>query len=390
MPQKRNPSDGMIDGFIIDANPFMERLEWEHYERTDGESIAETVKLSTALNRCPGTWVDAICDALRIRGVRRKAEKIKAVGALLQDPDRLGALVRRLADDERALLGDLLGAGGWSKYHTLARRYGDEGEDSFFWSEHPPTSPIGRLRLHGLVAVGRMVVGKRREKVLVVPADLRAPLAAVLGAAIAEPGTKKTPAPAPDMDTVVYELEVSLLHSDPRIWRRLTVPSGITLTQLHRAIQAVMGWDDSHLHEWVVEGTSYSEPSAELEGAANESRVRLHDLITRRRQVIDYTYDFGDEWRHRVTVFNIRPQEAGEVVPRCLDGANACPPEDSGGLYRYQGLCETMAHPGTPDYEEMLEWLGGPWDPAEFSVEEASEKLLAVARRGRWAAKRQG
>ena len=49
-------------------------------------------------------------------------------------------------------------------------------------------------------------------------------------------------------------LLVNLMHIEPLIWRRILVPHGITLAQLHKVIQAAMGWENSHLHEFRIYG----------------------------------------------------------------------------------------------------------------------------------------
>jgi hypothetical protein len=55
-------------------------------------------------------------------------------------------------------------------------------------------------------------------------------------------------------------LRIELLHIQPLIWRRLLVPSSISLPDLHLAIQGAMGWTDSHLHQFEIDGKSYGEP----------------------------------------------------------------------------------------------------------------------------------
>ena len=44
----------------------------------------------------------------------------------------------------------------------------------------------------------------------------------------------------------VFQLKVTLLGTMPPIWRRLLVPAGLTLAQLHDVLQAAMGWQDCH------------------------------------------------------------------------------------------------------------------------------------------------
>jgi hypothetical protein len=59
---------------------------------------------------------------------------------------------------------------------------------------------------------------------------------------------------------VVYQIKVTLKGSKPPIWRRMQVASETTLAQLHHILQCVMGWEGSHLHQFVIGGITYGEP----------------------------------------------------------------------------------------------------------------------------------
>jgi hypothetical protein len=49
-------------------------------------------------------------------------------------------------------------------------------------------------------------------------------------------------------------LLVRLADIEPAIWRQLWVPDTLTLAKLDRVIQAAMGWTNSHLHDFRIEG----------------------------------------------------------------------------------------------------------------------------------------
>jgi hypothetical protein len=53
---------------------------------------------------------------------------------------------------------------------------------------------------------------------------------------------------------VAYRLKVSLRGISPMIWSRLLVSAGMTLYELHRAIQIAFGWEDYHLHAFKLHG----------------------------------------------------------------------------------------------------------------------------------------
>src|SRR5215471_14660760 len=96
---------------------------------------------------------------------------------------------------------------------------------------------------------------------------------------------------------VVYQIKVSLKGSKPPIWRRIQVTSETTLVQLHRILQRVMGWEGSHLYQFVIGGIPYGEPAMLGELDAKDARtVTLEILGPREKSKFLYEYDFGDSW----------------------------------------------------------------------------------------------
>ena len=76
--------------------------------------------------------------------------------------------------------------------------------------------------------------------------------------------TVRLPKPASDL----LLLHIELKWITPTIWRRFAVPENITLGKLHHVIQAVMGWSDSHLHEFEIAGERYGIPDPDGWGPA--------------------------------------------------------------------------------------------------------------------------
>jgi hypothetical protein len=186
------------------------------------------------------------------------------------------------------------------------------------------------------------------------------------------PGT----AGAGGLALTVHELRVTLLDVSPPVWRRLRVPSAVTLSALHRVLQVALGWEDSHLHEWRVDGRTYGLPDEDSWGEelGDESTVVLGDVADA-DSVLHYDYDFGDGWEHLVEVLSVAPYD-GSVPPLAvLDGARATPPEDSGGPSGYEHLLDALADPADPEHEEMLEWVGDAFDPAAFDRREVNRRL---------------
>jgi hypothetical protein len=175
---------------------------------------------------------------------------------------------------------------------------------------------------------------------------------------------------------VVYQIKVTLKGSKPPIWRRMQVTSETTLAQFHRILQQVMGWEGYHLYRFVVGRMEYGDPRMleEMEGE-DARRVTLATLVRGEKAKFLYEYDFGDSWDHELLMEKVLPCEAGKRYPVCLTGKRACPPEDCGGIWGYASFLEAIQDPQHPEHEEMLEWVGGEFDPDAFDLDEVNREL---------------
>src|SRR5262249_33442882 len=175
---------------------------------------------------------------------------------------------------------------------------------------------------------------------------------------------------------VVYQIKVTLKGSKPPIWRRMQVISATTLAQLHRILQCVMGWEGSHLYRFVVGGMEDGDPRMlEEMDAADARRVTMTSLVRGDKAKFLYEYDFGDSWDHDLLIEKVLPCEARKSYPVCLTGKRACPPEDCGGIWGYASFLEAIQDPQHPEHEEMLEWVGGEFDPEAFDLDEVNREL---------------
>lgn len=179
------------------------------------------------------------------------------------------------------------------------------------------------------------------------------------------------------IESGVVQLKVTLRWSKPPIWRRLRVPVSTTLAQLHDVIQAAFGWEDEHLHVFEVDGERYAPREFQLDFTKASDRVRLSTVCSVVGLKMRYEYDFGDSWTHDIVV-----EQAGENDgvrhAVCLAGRRAGPVEDCGGIGGWEYLCEILADPSHPDYEERLEWLGHVPDPAAFDLAAVNQALARL------------
>lgn len=182
------------------------------------------------------------------------------------------------------------------------------------------------------------------------------------------------------MDGPIYQIKITLSGSKPPIWRRFLIASNVNLYQLHRVIQDVMGWTNSHMHQYRQNKLYYGTPDKESEAdfgikTLDEKKFKINQVMDKPKAKIIYEYDFGDSWDHDVVLEKIIIKDEAINYPICLDGQRACPPEDCGGLRGYYELLDIIGNPEHEEYEEMMEWLGGEFNPEEFDLERINRNL---------------
>ena len=126
------------------------------------------------------------------------------------------------------------------------------------------------------------------------------------------------------MTNKIYQIQISLKGSKPRIWRTLLIPS---------------------------------------------------DLLTKEKEKIIYEYDFGDGWEHNIILEKNFPIDDTIIYPTCLTGKMNCPPEDCGGIWGYYNMLEVLKQPGHEEYDDYIEWLGEEFDPSYFNKDEVNDLL---------------
>lgn len=189
----------------------------------------------------------------------------------------------------------------------------------------------------------------------------------------------------------VYYLKVTLKDSKPPIWRDILVPSDLTLEELHYVIQTVMGWGNSHLHQFIAEEVLYNDDIEtnnsdeygftrdENEQDRNEKKYTLSQILTKEQSSLIYEYDLGDSWTHKIELKKILPADSNARQARCLRGEKACPPEDCGGIWGYTDMLETLRDAKNSEKKEILAWLGNDFNPDYFDVDEINGLLRHLA-----------
>jgi Plasmid pRiA4b ORF-3-like protein len=184
----------------------------------------------------------------------------------------------------------------------------------------------------------------------------------------------------------ILRLKIVLADTEPPIWRRIEVPAEMTLKELHRVIQAAMGWDDEHLFQFHVGRETVAGPGMGGGGfgaprTIGAGRVTLDDLAARGVKRFTYLYDIGDSWEHKIQIERSLPADPAAAYPRLVDGALQCPPEDVGGIPGFYAFLDAISDPKHPDHDDRIDWYGGVFDPEEIDTERISKDLNRIAAR---------
>ena len=173
----------------------------------------------------------------------------------------------------------------------------------------------------------------------------------------------------------VYVIKVTLLGISPPVWRRALVHRDITLRNFHKTLQTVMGWTNSHLHQFVFNSQKYSDPKLGLgAGIIDERRTRLGDVICTPGTRLLYEYDFGDGWQHELLLEEVLlGDESFQQI--CVAGARNCPPEDCGGPQGFADLLNVLQDCRHPEHDDIKAWVGEDFAPECFAVDEINRQL---------------
>jgi len=220
----------------------------------------------------------------------------------------------------------------------------------------------------------------------------------------------------------ILQLKISLIDSEPDIWRRFLVEDTITFLELHKIIQEVMGWEDYHLYEFCVGNRLITSDEEEgfnpaegifkhlfnspkfhkmlkqqdlKKGSANldinklnkvleeqmskkskpmyNMNTKINKLIKSKGQKFSYLYDLGDNWEHLIIVEKILEKDSGKY-PVCTAGEKACPPEDCGGIHSYYEMLRVLKDKNHPEHKHWKEWIGD-FDPEEFDLDEINKRF---------------
>ena len=195
-----------------------------------------------------------------------------------------------------------------------------------------------------------------------------------------KPAKPKAETARKDKRKYALTLDVTLKGSPRKVYRQLVVPSDLTLNHLGEILVRAVGWEGYHLNQFIAGKTYYREPCDDdwrMDMHDDASKCTIGSLLSRVKSKIKWEYDFGDSWIHEITLVEKQAVDDKEMVKvQLLKGSGACPPEDCGGVGGYRHLLNVLKNPADEEYEEMIEWLGGSFDPKAFSLAVARNRVM--------------
>ncbi len=164
-----------------------------------------------------------------------------------------------------------------------------------------------------------------------------------------------------------YQLKLTLVDSEPEVWRRVLVSADVVLQELHSIIQRAMGWESQHEYAF----------RQQLGGSDCNAQQSLAEVLNAiEGKPFYYLYDFESGWLHRIEAEPLTGEDSADL-PLCIDGAVACPPESSGGVWGYEELLARLEDTSDPDYLDLIEKYGS-FDPFAFNLSAANARLARM------------
>lgn len=184
----------------------------------------------------------------------------------------------------------------------------------------------------------------------------------------------------------ILRLKIQLLHTRFEIVRVVDLSSRMRLAEVHNLIQAVMPWNDGHVHQFFAGKRRLGLPSDEFEDAGISIRDERITTLGAALELagaepLIYAYDFGDGWEHALTIESVSAADPQTTYPLLIQAIGACPPDDVGGVAGYRQFVAAMADPNDPDHDRLRQWYGRDFDPDHVDIESIRLRLTNLKHR---------
>lgn len=206
---------------------------------------------------------------------------------------------------------------------------------------------------------------------------------------------------------MIYELKIAFKGINPKIERVVMLDSNLSFEDLHGLIMGVTQFQGYHQYAFkvaaregfndieivcdendITEAKSYYN-YLKSNGANAEELARYHfpdykvasntvlsEIFEENKKCI-YEYDFGDGWELDITLLKKNDSDTC-IIPICLSGKEAAPPEDCGGVSGYKHLLKVLSSDSiknTEEYNELKSWVHDMKWIDSFDIETANKKI---------------
>jgi hypothetical protein len=129
----------------------------------------------------------------------------------------------------------------------------------------------------------------------------------------------------------IYTFKVGL-QGEPELWRKIEIQGNQTLDDLHYVIYQAFERDDPHLYSFFMNNKAWDYtaeygPQFRENRARDSTQVRIDSLGLRIKSKFLYIFDFGDEWKHPITLLSIQEESPKGYYPRIVDSQGKAPPQ---------------------------------------------------------------
>ena len=141
-----------------------------------------------------------------------------------------------------------------------------------------------------------------------------------------------------------------------------------------------MGWEGEYPFEFIINETTVRDFGPDIDTGENPYDrdvidTTLDELVTMAKTRFTYIYNFQDHWEHQITLEEIMSSSEAPAYPVCIAGEGDCPPDDCGGISRYQYMLNALTDEKHPEHNTIKRQLGEREDVSLFDREEVNARL---------------
>jgi hypothetical protein len=167
-------------------------------------------------------------------------------------------------------------------------------------------------------------------------------------------------------------IQISIGGTDT--WRRLVIPTSVTLADVHNLIQALFAWSGIYEHCFLVDIKEKHHRWTDEYNNIKES-IELATFIG--AGVSEFIYEYGTHWTVKIMVLSVC-NAAPDEKAHCTMGEKAAPPERVDGPLRFRRFISALDSTNTKERETARAQLGAEFKLNAFNLFRCNEQIKGV------------